>query len=101
MKVSVVVPAYNQGAYVRATLESLLTQEVPVEILVFDGGSKDETISVLESYGDRLRYVSQKDEGQADAINQGLQIAEGDILAYLNSDDIYYPGCLRRVVDYF
>jgi glycosyltransferase involved in cell wall biosynthesis len=101
MKVSVVVPSYNQGAFLRATLDSLLIQEFPVEILVFDGGSTDETVSVLESYGNNIKYVSQKDDGQADAINQGLQAAKGEILAYLNSDDIYYPGCLRRVVEYF
>jgi len=101
MKVSVIVPSYNQGPFLRATLDSLLIQDVPVEVLVFDGGSTDETLSVLESYGNLLQYVSRKDDGQADAINQGLQIASGEILAYLNSDDIYYPGCLRRVVEYF
>jgi glycosyltransferase involved in cell wall biosynthesis len=101
MKVSVIVPSYNQGPFLRATLDSLLIQDVHVEVLVFDGGSTDETLSILESYGNQLRYVSRKDDGQADAINQGLQIASGEILAYLNSDDIYYPGSLRRVVEYF
>jgi glycosyltransferase involved in cell wall biosynthesis len=101
MKISVVVPSYNQAQFLRATLDSLLIQDCPVEILVFDGGSTDETPSILESYGEKIRYVSSKDDGQADAINQGLQVARGDILAYLNSDDIYYPGCLRRVISYF
>ena len=101
MKVSVVVPSYNQARFLRATLDSLLIQDCPLEILVFDGGSTDETLSVLQSYGEKIRYVSGKDDGQADAINQGLQVARGDILAYLNSDDIYYPGCLRRVISYF
>ena len=101
MKVSVVVPSYNQGPFLRATLDSVLIQDVSMEVLVFDGGSTDETLSVLESYGSRIQYVSRKDNGQADAINQGLQIAGGEVLAYLNSDDIYYPGCLRRVTDYF
>ena len=101
MKISVVVPSYNQGPFLHATLDSLLIQDCPVEVLVFDGGSTDKTLSILESYGDRIQFVSQKDDGQADAINQGLQKAEGEILAYLNSDDIYYPGCLRRVLRYF
>jgi glycosyltransferase involved in cell wall biosynthesis len=101
MNVSVVVPSYNQGPFLRATLDSLLIQDCPLEILVFDGGSTDETVSILQSYGRKIRYFSGKDDGQADAINQGLQVAGGDILAYLNSDDVYYPGCLRRVISYF
>jgi len=101
MKVSVVVPSYNQAPFLRATLDSLLIQDCPVEVLVFDGGSTDETVSILETYGNRIQYVSAKDDGQADAVNQGLQVATGDILAYLNSDDIYYPGCLLRVINYF
>ena len=101
MKVSVVVPSYNQAQFLRATLDSLLIQDCSLEVLVCDGGSTDETLSILESYKERIRYASGKDDGQADAINQGLQVASGDILAYLNSDDIYYPGCLRRVINYF
>jgi glycosyltransferase involved in cell wall biosynthesis len=101
MKISVVVPSYNQAQYIQATLDSLLIQEYPVEILVCDGGSTDDTVPILESYGDRISFVSGKDDGQADAINQGLQRATGDVLAYLNSDDIYYPGCLARVMQYF
>ena len=58
MKVSVIVPSYNQGPFLRATLDSLLIQDVPAEVLVFDGGSTDETLSVLESYGNLLQYVS-------------------------------------------
>jgi glycosyltransferase involved in cell wall biosynthesis len=101
VKLSVVVPSYNQGQYLRATLDSLLIQDCPVEVLVFDGGSTDETLSILKDYEREIHYVSGKDDGQADAINQGLHVASGDILAYLNSDDIYYPGCLRRVISYF
>ncbi len=101
MTISVVIPSYNQGQFLRDTLDSLLSQSCPVEVLVFDGGSTDDTLSILQSYDGRIRYVSRKDDGQADAINQGLQIASGDILAYLNSDDIYYPGCLNRVLRHF
>jgi glycosyltransferase involved in cell wall biosynthesis len=101
VKVSVVVPSFNQGQFLRATLDSLLIQDCSAEVLVFDGGSTDETLSILQSYEGKIRYVSGKDDGQADAINRGLQTASGDILAYLNSDDIYYPGCLRHVTSYF
>jgi len=102
MKVSVVIPSYNQGHFVRATLDSVLTQDhADVEVLVYDGGSTDETVPILESYDGKIEFVSQKDDGQADAINQGLQRARGEILAYLNSDDIYYPKAVSRVVEYF
>jgi glycosyltransferase involved in cell wall biosynthesis len=102
MKVSVVVPSYNQAHFVRATLDSILTQDYgDVEVLVYDGGSTDATVPILESYEGKIEFVSQRDDGQADAINQGLQQASGEILAYLNSDDIYYPKTLSRVVEYF
>ena len=102
MKFSVVIPSYQQGRFIRQTLESLLAQDGPdLEILVFDGGSTDGTVEILESYGGRIRFVSRKDHGQTDAINQGLRVASGDILTYLNSDDVYFPGALERVARHF
>ncbi|MEO5721180.1 MAG: glycosyltransferase family 2 protein [Chthoniobacterales bacterium] len=101
MKVSVVIPSYNQGRFLEATLESVLGQEGESEVLVQDGGSTDGSVSILERYADRIDYVSRPDGGQSDAINQGLQRAGGDILAYLNSDDLYWPNALRHVVQYF
>ena len=101
MRLSVVVPSYNQGRFLQATLDSILSQDVDAEILVYDGGSYDDSLSILERYADRIEYVSQKDDGQADAINQGLQHASGEILAYLNSDDVYCQGALKEVLDYF
>jgi glycosyltransferase involved in cell wall biosynthesis len=102
MKLSVVIPSYNQAQFLPATLDSILSQASPeIEILVFDGGSEDGTLSILESYGGKIEWVSQKDGGQADAINQGLRRARGDILAYLNSDDVYFPGALKTVLNYF
>lgn len=102
MKVTVIMPSYNQEAFIRASLDSVLVQDPqPLEVLVFDGGSTDDTVSILESYGEQIEFVSKPDEGQADAINQGLQRAKGDILAYLNSDDIYYPHTLARVTRHF
>ena len=101
MKLSVVVPSYNQGRFLEATLESILNQDREPEVLVYDGGSTDESLGILRRYGNKIDFVSQRDEGQADAINQGLQRAQGEILAYLNSDDIYYPQTVGRVLDYF
>jgi glycosyltransferase involved in cell wall biosynthesis len=102
MKLSVVVPSYNQAQFLPATIESVLSQGRPdIEMLVFDGGSTDRSRSILENYGDRIEWVSQKDGGQADAINQGLRRARGDILSYLNSDDVYLPDALNRVIDHF
>jgi len=102
MKVSIVVPSYQHARFIRSTLDSILSQDYEnLEVLVFDGGSTDGTVEILESYGDKIQYVSRKDHGQSDAINQGLRKATGDILAYLNSDDIYFPGAIRRVVQHF
>ena len=102
MKVSIVVPSYQQGCLVRETLDSLLSQDYgTIEVLVFDGASTDGTVEILESYGDKIQYVSRKDHGRADAINQGLQRASGDILAYLNCGDIYFPGAIGRVIRHF
>ncbi len=97
--VSIVTPSYNQGRFIRETIESVLSQDYqPVEYLVFDGGSTDETLQVLRSYGDRFFWVSEKDKGQSNAINKGWRRARGEILAWLNSDDIYLPGAISKAV---
>lgn len=101
-KITVITPSYNQGKYIRDTIESVLSQDYPnLEYIVMDGGSTDETIKILKSYGDKLTFVSKKDKGQTDAINKGLTLATGEVLAYLNSDDVYLPGALRRVGEYY
>lgn len=100
--ISIVVPSYNQGHLIGHTLDSILTQNVPnMEVLVIDGGSKDNTVEVLKSYGERIRWVSERDRGQSDAINKGLRQARGEILAYVNSDDTYEPGAVRRALNTF
>ncbi len=95
---SLVVPTLNQGRFLAATLESVLGQAYPsLELLVHDGGSTDGTREVLESCRGRVDAVSEPDDGQADAINRGLARARGEVLGYLNSDDLLLPGALEAV----
>jgi len=100
--VSIVTPSYNQGRFLRRTIDSVLSQDYPhVEYFVIDGGSTDESVDILKNFGDRFFWHSQRDRGQSDAINQGLRRARGAILAYLNSDDVLLPGAIARVVEHF
>lgn len=101
-RVSIVVPSLDQAAYVRATLESLLSQGYPdLEVLVQDGGSTDGSVQVLREYEGRVSVRVERDAGQADAINRGLSRATGEVLGYLNSDDVLFPGALRAVAEVF
>lgn len=101
MKVSVITPNWNGARYLEQTLFSIDQQRqdgVEVEHIVCDGGSTDGSLAILERHSDRVRVITGKDKGPADAINKGLSVASGDILAWLNSDDYYEPGALKRVV---
>jgi glycosyltransferase involved in cell wall biosynthesis len=97
--VSVVTPSLNMADYLRHAADSVLSQDYPrLEYLVMDGGSDDGTVELLRSYGDRLRFVSEPDRGQADAINRGFRSTSGEIVAFLNADDTYLPGAVSRAV---
>lgn len=99
--ISIVTPTFNQGSFIRETIDSVLSQDYPrIEYLVVDGGSVDNTLDILQSYGDRLRWISEPDEGQSAAINKGWRMSQGEIIAWLNSDDTYLPGAIRQIVDF-
>ncbi len=102
-KVSIVTPSYNQGQYVARTVRSVLMQDYPdLEYLFLDGGSTDGTMAEVEPYLKRFAYWrSERDDGQAGAVQEGLRRASGDVMAYLNSDDVLAPGTVSRVVRFF
>jgi glycosyltransferase involved in cell wall biosynthesis len=100
--VSIVTPSYNQSRFIRETIESVLNQDYPnIEYWVIDGGSTDETVSILREYDHdpRFHWISEKDEGQSDAINKGLARCRGEIFNWLCSDDMYLPGAFARVAN--
>ena len=107
MKISIITPSYNQGEFIGRTLESVavqretLPQSVELEHIVMDGGSNDSTVSVLEKFQPSVRWTSERDKGQTDAVNKGIRATNGEIVGWLNSDDVYYPGAVKKVVAYF
>ena len=104
--VSIITPSLNQGRFIGATLQSVENQTYPnVEHIIMDGLSTDGSVAIIKAYAgrhpNRVVWVSEKDDGQTDALNKGLQRASGSILAYLNSDDTYEAGAVERVVKHF
>jgi glycosyltransferase involved in cell wall biosynthesis len=103
MKISIITPSYNQVNFLQETINSIKNQEVNalVEHIIVDGGSTDGSVELLKSLGDQIRWISEPDRGQADAVNKGIRMASGEIIGWLNSDDLYLPGALQAVAEYF
>ena len=101
--VSIVTPSFNQSAYLEQTMKSVLDQDFPnIEYIVMDGGSTDSSLDIIQRHAARLAFwTSERDRGQADAINNGMSHAHGEILAWLNSDDYYLPGTISSAVKIF
>lgn len=107
LKISIVTPSYNQAKFLEEALLSVRAQSYPaLEHIVMDGGSTDGSVEILRSYSSRpgwqhLRWKSEPDKGQSDALNKGFRVATGDVIGWLNSDDRYRPECFRTIVNAF
>ncbi len=103
MKISIITTNYNTDKYLEETIKSVLNQkgDFELEYIITDGGSTDNSLNIIKKYKDKLKYISEKDNGQSDGINKGLKMATGDIVAFLNADDLYTEGALDKVVTYF
>lgn len=102
MKISIVTPSFNQGQFIERTLRSVASQKgAEIEHVVFDGGSTDNTVEILKSFTPTVHWVSQNDNGQADAVNKGIRATDGEIIGWLNSDDIYYPDAIAHIAAFF
>jgi glycosyltransferase involved in cell wall biosynthesis len=97
-RISIITPSLNQGGFLEQTIRSVLSQEYPdLEYIIVDGGSSDNTLDILRSCSGPMKWISEKDKGQTDAINKGLRMSSGEIIAYLNADDLLLPGALEKV----
>jgi glycosyltransferase involved in cell wall biosynthesis len=102
-RLSIITPSYNQGKFLEATIRSVLLQSYPnLEYIVIDGGSTDASLEIIKKYENHLFYwQSQQDKGQADAINQGLEKSSGEIIGWINSDDVYVRGTFQKIATTF
>lgn len=102
IRVSVITPVLNGARFMEFCIENVIRQECPeVEHVIVDGGSTDGTVSIIERYAarhDHIRYVTEPDKGQSDAMNKGIDMARGEIVGFLNADDYYEPGALKEVL---
>ncbi|TAH39183.1 MAG: glycosyltransferase [Bacteroidetes bacterium] len=103
LKISVIIPSFNQGKFIEETIRSLLNQNDPaLEIIIIDGAGTDNSVEIIKKYIPNLTYwISEPDSGQSDAINKGFKVASGDIITWLGSDDLYQPGALKKVREIF
>jgi glycosyltransferase involved in cell wall biosynthesis len=105
MKLSIITPSFNQVKFLEQTIKSVVSQSYKnIEYLIFDGGSTDGSVEIIKKYANKypkiIKWQSKKDKGQVDAINKGLKMATGDVIAYINSDDYYLPGAFTKVINF-
>lgn len=106
MKISIVTPSFNQDKYIGQTIKSVVDQrgDFELEYIIIDGKSTDNSVNIIKKFAEKnssINWLSEKDEGQAEAINKGLKIAQGDIVAFLNADDTYEKDTLAKIAAYF
>jgi glycosyltransferase involved in cell wall biosynthesis len=100
--VSIITPSFNKGDYIEETIRSVENQSYRnIEHIIIDGGSTDGTLAILKFHRGHLFWISEPDKGQSDAINKGWRMAKGEIVAYLNADDVYTPDAVETVVNHF
>lgn len=105
-KISIVIPSYNKFKYIKKTLDSIFDQKYEnLEVIIQDGGSNDGSLEIIKDYLNKypkiIKFESKKDNGQLDAINKGLKKSTGDIVAYINADDVYEKGCFETIANYY
>lgn len=102
-KITIVTPSFNQASFIKETIESVLNQDYPnFEYFVVDGGSTDGSVDIIREYEDRITWwISEKDDGQSDAINKGFRRSTGELCAWVNSDDVLLPNCLREIAEFY
>lgn len=102
-KISIITPSFNQGRFLEETILSIINQNYPnLEYIIIDGGSTDNSVDIIKKYETQITYwISEKDSGQSEAINKGYKKATGEIIAWLNSDDLYTPNTLHEIADHF
>lgn len=101
-KISVITPSYNQAQFLEETIQSVVCQNVNLEYIIIDGESNDNSVEIIRKYENQINYwTSEKDNGQAHAINKGFEKATGDIICWLNSDDLFTEDSLKKVINYF
>ena len=102
-RVTIVTPSYNQGQFIEATIQSVLNQTYPnIEYILVDGGSTDETMAIVNRYSDRIDVIiHERDKGQSDAINKGFKLASGELVGWINSDDMLHPDCVEQIVNLY